>query len=208
MITVAQQLAFTGWIVGGDEPTTSDDWYTPPELVALIEDFFGGTIHLDPCWSPRSHVRPLVAYTRVEDGLVQPWSGTVEVPAIGYHGTTKVRIENRFMNVPYSHPLPWMQRLAELHATLPPHAAGDSIAMVKADPSTRAWEHVWQADAALFCKRRVPFGSPKSVLRSAAPFPSALVYFGQHAEGFADFFAELGPAVVPIKRVIEHGGMP
>lgn len=173
-----RQLAFEGWLQGVDEDQTHDDWYTPPELIDLIRDFFGGEIDLDPCASTRAFVGARINYTKSDDGMTMPWVGD--------------RILNRFVNPPYSDPRPWIQRIASVHASWPREVAGDSIALVKCDPSTRAWESAWSADAVLFFRRRVQFIKPNSVLRASAMFPSALLYWGPHAEGFDAFFGELG----------------
>lgn len=72
------------------EGTTSDDYWTPPEVF----DAMGLTFDLDVCappggipWIPAAHY-----YTQADDGLAQPWHGRV------------------WMNPPYSDPTPWMRK--------------------------------------------------------------------------------------------------
>ena len=139
-------------VVGGDY--TSDDWYTPREIVAWADDVLGG-IDTDPAWSPNSHVRPRVVAVdgRKADGLAAEWVGSV------------------WCNPPYSDPEPWIKRCA-LH----PEPA---LMLIKFDPSTAAWGRwIWPyASAVVVYGRRVKFERPGE-LPAAAPFPSASVYFG------------------------------
>ncbi len=39
------------------------DWCTPPKYVEAVREFFGGTIHLDPCSNRHSIVNALVEYS-------------------------------------------------------------------------------------------------------------------------------------------------
>lgn len=197
------QLAFSGWLPEPDpDELSSDDWYTPPELVSEIDDWFGG-IDLDPCWSPKSFVRPRIAYTEYEiqrgkldevyelgasaplvvrpNGLGNPWHGNV--------GGVDVR--TRFVNPPYSRPGPWIKMLADMHAG----GLGeldDSIALIRIDTSTWWWRLIWQADAICWFYFRVPFVRPGSALRSQPRDHHALVYWGPRGESFGDRWGWLG----------------
>ncbi len=194
------QLAFAGWLPEPDpDELSSDDWYTPPELVSEIDDWFGG-IDLDPCWSPRSFVRPRVAYTEYEgtpasetmlldgplvrrpNGLGNPWHGNV--------GGIDVR--TRFCNPPYSRPGPWIKMLADMHAGGALGELDDSIALIRIDTSTWWWKLIWQADAICWFYFRVPFVRPGSAARSQPRDHHALVYWGPRGESFGDRWGWLG----------------
>lgn len=112
----------------------SDEWYTPPEIF----DALGETFDLDPCspgpwhWVPARKV-----YTKLCDGLRQPWKGFV------------------FMNPPFggrNGHLPWLKRFLE---------HGHGVAIVRAYTSS-AWfhEHAIRADALLFPKGKTKFVRP------------------------------------------------
>lgn len=190
----ARQLAFAGWREDDEPPgMTSDDWYTPPELVEEIRDFMGGDIDLDPCAARTAFVGARVQYFEGDDGLTRPWSGTID----------GVTIFSRFINPPYSKPAPWLAALASLHLRT---NVGHSIALVKCDTSTRWFRHVWGADAILFFDKRVAFVRPGTSLRFSAPFPSAMAYYGANADGFEDWFSFLGHVVQPhidVERIVD-----
>lgn len=119
------------------EPTTgaTDEWYTPPEMFTAlgIPQF-----DLDPCspgighWVPAKHI-----YTKEDDGLVQPWFGTV------------------FVNPPFggrrSH-VPWVLKFLK-------HANG--ICLVRAYTSAD-WFHEWaiKAETMVFPRGKTKFVKP------------------------------------------------
>lgn len=140
-----------------EEVSSTDAWYTPP----YIFDGLGMSFDLDPA-SPEGGVPWVPAsrhFTESDDGLVQPWSGTV------------------WLNPPYSKPAPWLQKM---------RAHGEGVALVPADTATK-WFHsdVATADALCFLKGRVRFKSAfngdSRGLRATttARFPSVLAGYGE-----------------------------
>ncbi|MEM7282839.1 MAG: DNA N-6-adenine-methyltransferase [Pseudomonadota bacterium] len=109
----------------------SDDWYTPPEIFEAL----GIQFELDPCspgvghWVPATHV-----YTRDDDGLVQPWSGSV------------------FMNPPFggrNGHVPWLRKFFD---------HGDGVCIVRAYTSSDWWhENMHRAHGILFPKGKTKF---------------------------------------------------
>lgn len=73
---------------------SSDDWATPPALVAALEAEFGA-FDLDPCARDETAQAPNY-YTLAEDGLRQSWA--------------PLRV---FVNPPYSAPRPWIEKARE-----------------------------------------------------------------------------------------------
>lgn len=136
--------------------TNSEEWLTPPEILAAL-----GSFDLDPCapvlrpWDmAKKH------YTKLEDGLKQPWEGRV------------------WLNPPYGkQAFVWMERLA-LH--------GRGIALIFARTETKGFqETVFQkATAILFIKGRLSFFRPDGSRGTCANAPSCLV-----AYGLRDYFA-------------------
>lgn len=82
---------------GAPDWWSTDDWATPPEFIAHLEAEFG-KLDLDPCATDDTAVADHY-YTKVEDGLSQPWEGLT------------------FVNPPYSNVLPWVAKaIAEREA--------------------------------------------------------------------------------------------
>lgn len=108
----------------------SVEWYTPPEVFSAL----GLTFDLDPC-SPgpgKSFVPVRKHYTVADNGLSQPWVGTV------------------WVNPPYgSHTPKWMLKLA---------SHGDGIGLIFARTDVRWFQEVApQASAICFVAGRIPF---------------------------------------------------
>lgn len=112
----------------------NDEWLTPPSIIAAL----GGwqSFDLDPCaslaqpWPTAQHV-----YTRVDDGLRQPWHGRV------------------FLNSPYGGPPivgPWLKRMAL-------HNHGTALIFARTETDL-FFETVWKrATAVLFLRGRLYF---------------------------------------------------
>lgn len=116
----------------------SDDWHTPPEFFEALRLPFD----LDPCapvsrefyWVPAAR-----AYTKEDDGMAQPWEGSV------------------FVNMPFGgrfgH-VPWLRRFLD---------HGNGIAVVRAYTSSSWWhEEMPRAELIVFPKGKTKFirGAP------------------------------------------------
>lgn len=150
MTTHAGRLFAPEW-----DPDERDTYLTPPYIIeALSLDF-----DLDPAtvpggvpWINAAHV-----YDEADDGLTQPWSGTV------------------WLNPPYSDPRPWLDRLA---------THGDGVALMPVDTATRWWtESALRADTICFLRERVVFRRPhlKAPGNRPSRIPSALIAYGTNA---------------------------
>ncbi len=63
---------------GKGKKASSEEWYTPPELVAQILKALGrDRFDTDPCSPPAKHIPATTHYTKADDGLAQPWHGVV-----------------------------------------------------------------------------------------------------------------------------------
>lgn len=150
----------------------SDEWLTPPEIMAVL-----GAFDLDPCspidrpWdTARNH------YTVNDDGLSKEWFGRV------------------WMNPPFGRAATlWMRRIA---------AHGNGIALIPARTETAMfYESVWsRADAVLFVKGRPHFhrvDGSRADFNSGAPI--CLIAYG--ARNVAALIASGLGAVLPIPRL-------
>lgn len=137
----------------------SDDWLTPPDLLARL-----GPFDLDPCASatqPWPTARRMIAPPA--HGLMEPWSGRV------------------FMNPPYGAGAEdWLRRLAL-------HGIGTALVFARTE-TAMFFESVWpHASALLFLRGRLYFHRPDgSRADGNAGGPSVLIAYGpDDAEGLA-----------------------
>jgi phage N-6-adenine-methyltransferase len=162
-------------------PDRSDNYNTPPEVVAHVHAFFGTDgIDLDPATSPDNPTDAHHFFTPADDGLSQHWQGYNSV----------------FCNPPYKRR--WYAKIAdEVNA-----GATETIALLKASPCTNWAQEVIlpPATAVCFVKGRLVFGGQTN----AAGFGSWLVYFGSQQLLFNKVFNELG-WVVPVHSQPRNG---
>ncbi len=158
-------------LMSSDRP----DWNTPPEFMERV--YRVGPVALDPCSNPTSIVKARTAWSleNGDDGLAHSW--------IAYAGRELV-----YVNPPYGREIAaWMAHCFD--------NAGEVIALVPARTDARWFaSYCWAASRICFVRGRLKFlGAP-----SSAPFPSAVVYWGQrYAQRFAEVFGEIGKVVTP-----------
>lgn len=147
---------------------TSDtpEWYTPKHILAAVVSVLG-TIDLDPCAEPAKSVPAAQHFTVEDDGLSQAWRGKV------------------YMNPPYGREIvAWVAKLAE---EVKYGNVSEAIALVPARVDTTWWRTLphreWLAVAG-----RLAFSEHEN----AAPFPSAVCYFGPNWPRFREVFGPLG----------------
>lgn len=135
---------------------TSDEWYTPPEMLSALGEVFD----LDPCspgaghWVPASKV-----FTQQDDGLRQPWDGFV------------------FMNPPFggrNGHVPWLEKFL---------AHGNGIAIVRAYTSA-GWfhDHAVRAEAMLFPRGKTQFVRPDGSIGKSPGHGVVLLAMGERAK--------------------------
>lgn len=128
----------------------TDEWATPLDLFERLDREFRFT--LDPC-STHENAKCRNHFTRAENGLIQDWSREVV-----------------FMNPPYGREIGhWMRKAYESA-----QAGATVVCLVPARTDTRWWHAYAVHGKIIYFKGRLKFGSAKS----SAPFPSALVIFG------------------------------
>lgn len=156
--------------------SASPEWYTPPQIVAAVVDFFDA-IDLDPCAEaadPKT-VPARVHFTASDDGLSRPWFGRV------------------YMNPPYGDAIPpWIAKLDTAYRSREIEAG---IALVPARTDTAWFAPLWQ-HTICFVRGRLKFGG----CEDSAPFPSALVYVGDEYDRFARAVRHLGAVVRGYER--------
>lgn len=154
-----------------------DDWCTPPKVLDPVKAFaVGGRIGLDPCWNAHSMTDPVTAFSENDDGLSKSWA---------LHGLV-------FVNPPYSQLKTkrgklWMTKLRD--------EVDEGIALIPARTETKAFPD--HADVICFIDHRLKFYVAGSEAQHAAPFPSALAFWGNtgeraRVEEFIERFSHLG----------------
>jgi hypothetical protein len=150
------------------------DWNTPDSVLCPMREFsqaaYGNAqIALDPCSNGQSIVDASSSFDAASDGLAHSWrcNGLV------------------YLNPPYGRAIKaWMQKAAQ------EAAGGVQIAsLVPARVDTKWFQEAAKsAQCILFMRGRVRFvGAP-----SSAPFPTAIIYWGQHPEAFQSCFSPMG----------------
>ena len=131
--------------------SATDEWATPQPLFDELDSIFGG-FTLDPCATP-GNAKCSRFYTRMDDGLSQPWTGRV------------------FMNPPYGREIgKWVRKAWEESAR-----GALVVCLLPARVDTRWWHEYARKGHVHFLQGRLRFGTS----RNSAPFPSAIVTFGK-----------------------------
>jgi phage N-6-adenine-methyltransferase len=146
------------------------DWNTPDNVLELVRACSNtGRIGYDPCTTDDNPCRAICYSRPVDNGLNTQWWGNGLV----------------YVNSPYGRELPeWVAK-----ATRESAEGSEIIMLVPARTDTRWWqEHIIFADAICLWRGRLKFkGAP-----SAAPFPSALAYWGPRVDVFCKVFGPHG----------------
>lgn len=132
--------------------SASCEWETPMALFTELDNQYHFT--LDVCATPEN-AKCSDYYTIVQDGLTQPWYGRC------------------WMNPPYGRKIgAWLKKAYEagLEGTL-------VVCLVPARTDTAWWHDYCMRGKITFIRGRLKFGGSKN----AAPFPSAIVVFGEQS---------------------------
>lgn len=127
-------------------------WETPQGFFNKLDDLFGFT--LDACASDEN-AKVANYYTEEQDALLQDWQGVV------------------WCNPPYGREQ--IKFIQKAHDESVKHGS-TVVCLIPARPDTKVWQDLIfkHADQICFIKGRLKFGNSKD----AAPFPSALIVFG------------------------------
>lgn len=137
----------------------TNEWATPQDFFDKLDEEYRFT--LDPCATNENHKCELY-FTIEDDGLKQDWSG-----------------HNVFVNPPYGREIKhWVEK--SYKESLKPNTT--VVMLIPSRTDTQYW-HEWvfpYANKILFVKGRLKFGDGKG----SAPFPSAVVVFGDKTKQF------------------------
>lgn len=154
------------------------DWETPDSILDIIERY--RPIRLDPCTTPENPTRAADFFVPADDGLCQDWN--MRAGGLIY------------VNPPYGRQLSkWVGKVVTENLRRPvceSRHGTEIILLIPARPDTANWQNgiFENADAVCFVKGRIRFRDAEN----SAPFPSALVYFGDRGGDFVSHFSCLG----------------
>ncbi len=165
--------------------TENKDWSTPPKYAEAVREFFGGTIHLDPCSNRYSIVNAQVEYCLPEhDGLRESWNfPTIYVnPPYGIDRERETSIKD------------WLKKCEEANRRY----QAEVIALVPVATNTGHWKKYVYGKATALCllyDTRLRFLVEGKDGGKGAPMSCALVYWGRHFERFFQAFIRFGAVV-------------
>lgn len=162
-----------------DKSCHSTVYITPPLILDLVREYFGGTIYLDPATEPGNPTGAQFFFTEADNGLIQDWDHPV------------------FVNPPYGRVLQeWAEKIG-LEA-----ARGTNIVALLPGQrfETAYWqEHILRPELAaiVFIRRRVPFLRPDGTRAVGNPYGSMLYVFNG-SQSRLSAFRTLGRICLPI----------
>lgn len=192
------------------------DWNTPAELAESVAAFFDaqGVYWMDPCANEESILTPNLAVLLPTEDRIQLQEYGVARGVLNLTGEHRyfhddVAREYRladglaldwdavaggfYCNPPYGYALGpkgceyWVNKAAAC-------VRASGLLLLPARTETKIWQSTIfpRADAICFVSGRLTFRGAEA----PAPFPSALIYFGEAVDIFCEFFAPWGRVVV------------
>ena len=163
--------------------SASVEWYTPPDLLAEVREFLGGTFY-DPCPPPMqtegAGVANVTSLHGRENGLaVARW------------------LSPSWLNPPYGREIArWVKRAVS--------ESDLEIVMLLPSRTDTSWFQLCWPHSVCFIRGRLHFSTPGAPARKldGAPFPSALVYRNdRHPERHAEFARAFAHCGVTVQRM-------
>lgn len=158
-----------------------NDWRTPRKYLDAAREVLGGTIDIDPASSAAANetVGAKVFFTEKDNGLEQPWKGTV------------------WLNPPYGGEARlFVERLIREYQVGNVTAA---CALLNSHPTETKWFQELFDYAICFIRGRIDFGGPSREVSSTSTHGSAVAYLGTNVDGFKNAFGSFGAVVARLK---------
>ncbi len=170
----------------------SNEWYTPPELIALVRDVLG-PIDLDPasCATANAIIGARHFYTKEQDGFHYTWNA-----------------RNVFLNTPFGKSKNqslaglWIARMAEQFQA---NVFQQGIALTHSRPGYEWWETLTRLYPVCLTRKKFDFipADPKQKT-SGSKTSQTLFYFGPDPQRFARILSPIGRILWP-ERLTDKG---
>jgi len=162
----------------------SEDWYTHPEIIALVHELFPIDLDLMSCYEANKVVQAKGYYTKEDDGLLYPWEGRVLLnPPWGGSSASAVKVRAI------------RKLLAAYHCGDVPEA----IVVLNANAMTTGWFSPLLKYPICIPSRRIPHYGPGG--RGGAPNSGmVIIYLGPQVGRFSSIFAKLGTVMTAITQ--------
>lgn len=150
--------------------TSTNQWGTPPQLIRKFEQAVG-EFDVDPCSGCEPEPIAETRYTKEDDGLSQPWHGTV------------------WCNPPYSDIGPWLKKAyTETH-----NGDADLVFCLIPVRTSASWFHEWgtRSDILTFVEGRLHFVRPSGG-NARATFSNMICAYGSYDDSVLQTCQSLG----------------
>src|SRR6266568_3138242 len=175
-------------------PQKSNEWYTPARYVEAAREVMG-SIDLDPasCAVANEIVKAKRFYTQREDGLKQPWYGSVWLNPPYGKINNKSTIEL------------WIKRLIQEYRI---GNVTDAILLTTCDSDNQWFQLLWEY-IICFTNHNVHFFKPmngaiRKDSRSTQMFGTVFTYLGQDEQRFIDIFSQFGTVARRVSKPKER----
>lgn len=158
------------------------EWYTPSVYIEAVREVLG-SIDLDPasCNEAQKTVKAAKYYTVKDNGLKQPWSGSV------------------FLNPPYSKTGGKSNQELFSSRLIYEYQLGnvtEAILLVKSALGYRWFEQLWDAcPTVCFARDLIRFVKSDGTIGGKAKLGSAFFYFGDREARFKEVFSRFGRVI-------------
>jgi phage N-6-adenine-methyltransferase len=147
----------------------SNEWFTPPEILALAREALGGPFDLDPasCKTANKTVQATWYFTQQDDGLSRTWTADRVWCNPPYAGQQKL----------------WTRKMIDEYRV---RHFTQGLLLVPASVGTAWFQELF--DYPIFFKKgRIRFSGPNKA-NSGPTIDSALIYFGENFLQFYEVF--------------------
>jgi ParB family chromosome partitioning protein len=158
----------------------TEEWFTPPEYIAMVRAALGGQIDLDPasCARAQKWINAKRIFTEKDDGLVQEW-----------------KANKLFLNPPYcGKTAVWADKLI---SELTIGNTKSAVLLVNSSPGYKWYEALWKRYVVCCVEERIRFIQENGEVGGQAKKASTFVYFGDNPFRFAGAFRSIGRIIFP-----------